>query len=165
MPALMLVLASCGGDSQIADIPTPETKVMPSVEVEPSPTNERPQPAPTKPPTPTEVESPTPTSLSPAASTQAPTTDMPPTPRSRLRKPRLRTYDLESLGIPRFVGVDWIELDKVGGMSKFRSGIDHDFSHLDVYEAWGCRSMKHYFFMRSSDNLTNIFSPQYILTS
>ena len=57
------------------------------------------------------------------------------------------------------MGVDWIELDKIGGMSRFRSGIGHDFSHLDVYEEWSCRSMKHYYFMRSSDNLTNVFSP------
>ena len=43
--------------------------------------------------------------------------------------------------IPRFVEVDYIELEKVARISKFRSGLGHDYS--DDFES--CRSMKHYF--------------------
>jgi hypothetical protein len=50
-------------------------------------------------------------------------------------------YDVESKGIPRFVGTDYIELDKIARISKFRSGEGHDYS--DDFES--CRSMKHYF--------------------
>ena len=139
--ALTLLMVACGGGSEPISSPTP------------MPTPTQTATATQVPPTATEVESPTPTPMvSPTAVPTPPR--IPPTP-----KPRLRTYDLESLGIPRFVGVDWIELDKIGGMSRFRSGIGHDFSHLDVYEEWSCRSMKHYYFMRSRDNLTNVFAP------
>ncbi|HEX4935509.1 MAG TPA: hypothetical protein VFV33_20150 [Gemmatimonadaceae bacterium] len=50
-------------------------------------------------------------------------------------------WDLAANGIPRFVGVDYIELGKIGRISKFRSGIGHDAS--DDFES--CRSMKHYY--------------------
>ncbi len=51
------------------------------------------------------------------------------------------TYDVNSKGIPRFVGSDYIELAKVERLSRFRSGVGHDYS--DDFES--CRSMKHYF--------------------
>jgi len=78
LPVLMLLLAACG-DSQIADTPTPEAKVVAKVKVEPSPTKEHPKPEPTKPSTPTEVP-PTviPTTVPPTA-TLTPT-QVPPTP-------------------------------------------------------------------------------------
>ena len=41
----------------------------------------------------------------------------------------------------RFIAVDYIELDKIERISKFRSGIGHDY-HDD---AESCRSMKHYY--------------------
>jgi len=51
------------------------------------------------------------------------------------------TYDIESGGIPQFVQADCIDLDKIKQVSKFRSGMGHDYS--DEFEI--CRSMKHYF--------------------
>ena len=51
------------------------------------------------------------------------------------------TYDVNAKGIPKFVGVDYIKLGKILRISKFRSGIGHDYS--DGFES--CRSMKHYF--------------------
>ena len=50
-------------------------------------------------------------------------------------------HDLDAREIPQFVGVDYIELDTIHQISKFRSGIGHDYS--DDFES--CRSMKHYF--------------------
>ena len=57
------------------------------------------------------------------------------------RIPSHETYDLNSNGIPRFVQADYIELAKIGRISRFRSGAGHDYS--DAIES--CRSMKHYF--------------------
>ncbi|MFH1688627.1 MAG: hypothetical protein ABIE42_00135 [Candidatus Eisenbacteria bacterium] len=51
------------------------------------------------------------------------------------------TYDIDANGIPRFVAVDCITLDDIYRISKFRSGVGHDYS--DDFES--CRSMKHYF--------------------
>ncbi|TES92160.1 MAG: hypothetical protein E3J87_06060 [Candidatus Cloacimonadota bacterium] len=51
------------------------------------------------------------------------------------------TYDVDANGIPQFVDVDYIVLDDIYQISKFRSGIGHDYS--DDFET--CRSMKHYF--------------------
>jgi len=62
-------------------------------------------------------------------------------------------YDLERLGVPRFVDVNYIDLAKVSRLSKFRSGMGHDYS--DNVER--CRSMKHYFMF--PDASTAIVSP------
>src|SRR3989344_2146747 len=43
---------------------------------------------------------------------------------------------------PRFIQTDFVELDKVFSISKFRSGLGHDYSYLSGET---CRSMKHYF--------------------
>jgi hypothetical protein len=43
--------------------------------------------------------------------------------------------------IPRFIGLDYIELGSISSISKFRSGIGHDYS--DEFES--CRTMKHYY--------------------
>jgi hypothetical protein len=51
------------------------------------------------------------------------------------------TYDVAANGIPQFVYADYIEADKIEAVSKFRSGVGHDYS--DDFES--CRSMKHYF--------------------
>jgi hypothetical protein len=51
------------------------------------------------------------------------------------------TYDLDARGVPRFIASDYIELAKIARVSRFRSGIGHDYS--DGVER--CRSMKHYF--------------------
>jgi len=50
-------------------------------------------------------------------------------------------YNSALYGLPKFILKDYIELDKIDSISRFRSGIGHDYS--DDYEA--CRSMKHYF--------------------
>jgi hypothetical protein len=66
-------------------------------------------------------------------------------------------YDVDKNGIPRFVGVDYIELEKIDSISKFRSSVGHDYS--DAFEH--CRSMKHYFKPKNTVDWTNvkIFSP------
>jgi hypothetical protein len=51
------------------------------------------------------------------------------------------------------VTADYIELVRISSISKFRSGIGHDYS--DDYES--CRSMKHYFVPKSYP--VKIFSP------
>lgn len=65
-------------------------------------------------------------------------------------------YDINKQGIPKFVTRDFIELQKIKMISKFRSGTGHDYS--DKFE--DCRSMKHYF---QTDtplwSSTNVFSP------
>jgi len=50
-------------------------------------------------------------------------------------------YDIDALGIPRFVQTQYIDLPKIWRISRFRSGVGHDYS--DDFES--CRSMKHYF--------------------
>lgn len=66
---------------------------------------------------------------------------------------RAAGYDLNGLGVPKFVGTNYIDLSKVFQLSKFRSSAGHDYSD-DVEK---CRSMKHYF-MRP-DASTVIWSP------
>ena len=50
-------------------------------------------------------------------------------------------YDVDAMGIPQFIAVNYIDLDGISRISRFRSGIGHDYS--DSFES--CRSMKHYF--------------------
>jgi hypothetical protein len=50
-------------------------------------------------------------------------------------------WDIIDQGIPKFVASNYIELNTILQISKFRSGIGHDYS--DSFEQ--CRSMKHYF--------------------
>ena len=50
-------------------------------------------------------------------------------------------YDLDRLGVPQFVNVNYIDLTGIKQISKFRSGAGHDYSD----DVEGCRSMKHYF--------------------
>jgi hypothetical protein len=62
------------------------------------------------------------------------------------------TYDIDALGIPRFVTVQYITLTKIWRISRFRSGIGHDYS--DDFE--DCRSMKHYFQPRTGIDWSRI---------
>ena len=62
------------------------------------------------------------------------------------------THDVESLGIPKLINADYIDLSEVSQISKFRSGIGHDYS--DHFEK--CRSMKHYYPVAKG---TNIYAP------
>lgn len=69
-------------------------------------------------------------------------------------------YDINRLGIPKFINNDFIELSKVTRISKFRSGAGHDYS--DDFES--CRSMKHYYSLDTSwtptnDFISNIYTP------
>jgi hypothetical protein len=60
--------------------------------------------------------------------------DDPPSPPSDI-------WDIDKSGIPKFIGTNFIELDKIYRISKYRSSVGHDYS--DASEQ--CRSMKHYF--------------------
>ena len=51
------------------------------------------------------------------------------------------TYNIDLYGVPEFIESDFTQLDKIGKISKFRSGAGHSFT--DGTES--CRSMKHYF--------------------
>ncbi len=51
------------------------------------------------------------------------------------------SYDVETLGVPRFVNTNYIDAAKIFALSRFRSSAGHDYS--DGFET--CRSMKHYF--------------------
>ncbi|MBI5494930.1 MAG: hypothetical protein HY904_07860 [Deltaproteobacteria bacterium] len=51
------------------------------------------------------------------------------------------TWDIDVRGVPTFMDASYVELDKIHRVSRFRSGIGHDYS--DSFEH--CRSMKHYF--------------------
>jgi len=50
-------------------------------------------------------------------------------------------YDLATRGVPKLITSDYIDLAKISRISRFRSGIGHDYSD----DAERCRSMKHYF--------------------
>jgi len=77
------------------------------------------------------------------------------------------TYDVLTLGVPRFVNTNYIDLLKITHISKFRSGAGHDYSDGTQFNAESikivgkpierCRSMKHYF--RPPDAGTNVFAP------
>ena len=47
----------------------------------------------------------------------------------------------DEANVPKFITADFIDLDRVTTISKFRSGAGHDYSDSDEK----CRSMKHYF--------------------
>lgn len=62
-------------------------------------------------------------------------------------------YNLDALGVPKFVNTNYIDLSKTTQISRFRSSAGHDYS--DDIES--CRSMKHYFAV--PDATTAIVSP------
>jgi hypothetical protein len=51
------------------------------------------------------------------------------------------SYDLQGVGPPRVLPANYIDLSKIGQISRFRSAIGHDYSF--AHET--CRSMKHYY--------------------
>ncbi len=61
-------------------------------------------------------------------------------------------YDIDAKGIPSFVSEDYIQIENIAAVSRFRSGVGHDYS--DDFES--CRSMKHYFKPRDDVDWTNI---------
>ena len=62
-------------------------------------------------------------------------------------------YDLDALGVPKFVNTNYIDLNKITQISKFCSSAGHDYHDDKEY----CRSMKHYFI--APDSTTTIKSP------
>lgn len=66
-------------------------------------------------------------------------------------------YDLDARGVPKFIGRDYVNLTTIARISRFRSGIGHDYSD-DVER---CRSMKHYFQPRGDVDWStvSIFAP------
>lgn len=68
-----------------------------------------------------------------------------------------KTYDIDEYGCPTFVKYNYIELEKIKRISKFRSGAGHDYS--DDFET--CRSMKHYFKIKNGEDpsTVKVFSP------
>jgi hypothetical protein len=67
-------------------------------------------------------------------------------------------YDIEAMGIPKFVGKDFTQLSKIEKISKFRSGFGHSYND----EAETCRSMKHYYNPYENyreNNSVEIYSP------
>lgn len=66
-------------------------------------------------------------------------------------------YDVIANGIPKFVNTNYIQLNKIKQISRFRSSVGH--SYTDDFET--CRSMKHYFMPKNSVNWSGvkIFSP------
>jgi len=66
-------------------------------------------------------------------------------------------WDIDQNGIPEFVTTNYIELDQIYRISKFRSAVGHDYS--DAFE--DCRSMKHYFEPRGDVDWSTIkiYSP------
>lgn len=66
-------------------------------------------------------------------------------------------WDIDKSGIPKFVETNYIELEKIYRISKYRSSVGHDYS--DQFEQ--CRSMKHYFEPHADADWTSIkiYSP------
>jgi hypothetical protein len=66
-------------------------------------------------------------------------------------------YDVDAWGIPKFVRHNYIDLDRIARISKFRSSVGHDYS--DDFEH--CRSMKHYFMPDGSGDWSQVrvFAP------
>lgn len=66
-------------------------------------------------------------------------------------------WDIDKDGIPEFVKTNYIELDKIYRISKYRSSVGHDYS--DSHEQ--CRSLKHYFEPKSTLDWSTvkIYSP------
>ena len=67
------------------------------------------------------------------------------------------TYDLATLGPPRVVTANYIDVSKIERISRFRSTVGH--SYTDGSET--CRSMKHYFQPKSALDWTtvDVYSP------
>jgi len=55
-----------------------------------------------------------------------------------LEKIKPPTYDIDAEGIPKFINTDFIELDKIGYIQRFRT---YGYDDSDDFE--NCRSMKH----------------------
>ncbi len=63
------------------------------------------------------------------------------------------TYDLEALGPPRVLSANYIDLSKIGRVSRFRSTVGH--SYVDA-SGETCRSMKHYYEPKAAVDWTKV---------
>lgn len=61
-------------------------------------------------------------------------------------------WDIAQNGIPKFVNTDYLNLDYIDAISRFRSGVGHDYS--DDFET--CRCMKHYYSVFAD---SDVFAP------
>ena len=85
-----------------------------------------------------------------------PTTPAPPGPAPPPGPQGPPTWNVETQGVPRFITHDYIDLSRIGMISRFRSAAGH--SYTDEFES--CRSMKHYFRpARNGAETIRIFSP------
>jgi hypothetical protein len=64
------------------------------------------------------------------------------------------TYDLVALGPPRILDSNYIDLSKIGRISRFRSAIGHSYTNDTGEET--CRSMKHYYEPKPTVDATSI---------
>jgi hypothetical protein len=64
------------------------------------------------------------------------------------------TYDVISQGSPRVLNANYIDLSKIGRVSRFRSTIGHSYTNDTGDET--CRSMKHYFEPKMSVDWTTV---------
>lgn len=77
------------------------------------------------------------------------------------------TYDINALGVPKFLNTNYIDMRKITKITKFRSAVGHDYSDATQFgpnedmKGFGpvesCRSMKHYFVQ--PDATTDIYAP------
>ncbi len=82
------------------------------------------------------------TSTSAVTAPTAAAQDTPASPPATSPAPPMATsYDVDTLGVPRFVVANYLDPTSLQRVSRFRSGYGHDYS--DNVES--CRSMKHYF--------------------
>src|SRR5205085_251723 len=79
----------------------------------------------------------------PSPAAPAPTGSLPTTPTTPAlpAAPVDTSWDVGALGVPPLVAAHYIDLARVQAVSRFRSGVGHDYSD----DAERCRSMKHYF--------------------
>ena len=73
-------------------------------------------------------------------------------------------WDIDADAIPQFVQHDFTQLEKISQISKFRSGVGHDFSDGSDFSSSDetCRSMKHYFAPYNTyktNNEIEVYSP------
>lgn len=92
----------------------------------------------------------------------APTTSTPSTPNapSTPTQPTPTpepTWDVATRGVPKVIQAQYIDLARIQQVSRFRSGIGHDYSD----DTERCRSMKHYFMPSGNTdwNTVRIFAP------
>ena len=68
------------------------------------------------------------------------------------------TYDIDASGVPSLIANNFVALDKITQISKFRSSAGHDYS--DSLEQ--CRSMKHYLLPKSAyqqNGVIKVYAP------